>query len=214
MVDVTPLTLGIETYGGIMTPLINRNSTIPISITKEFTTSFDYQKEVEIKIFQGERKLAKHNKKLGEFKLVGIHPAKKGIPKIEVTFDIDENGIVHVSAKDKGTGKSTGIKIQNNGGLSDEEIEKIIKDSKKFDIEDKKNEEIIKMKQSIFYNLENSNDLIEDLKKKKINFNQLENVIKEVNEYLNNHNYTLDELKKLNDKLNDEMNKCSSLLYK
>lgn len=129
LLDVTPLSLGIETLGGVMTKIVERNTTIPVSRSQVFTTAADNQTSTEIHVLQGEREMARDNKTLGRFSLMDIPPAPRGIPQIEVTFDIDANGIVNVSAKDKGTGKSQRITIQSNSGLSDEEIERMVKDA-------------------------------------------------------------------------------------
>ncbi|AXK42577.1 molecular chaperone DnaK [Erythrobacter aureus] len=141
LLDVTPLSLGIETLGGIMTKMIDRNTTIPTKKTQTYSTAEDNQNAVTIRVFQGEREMAQDNKMLGQFDLVGIPAAPRGVPQIEVTFDIDANGIVNVSAKDKGTGKEQQIRIQASGGLSDDDIEKMVQDAEKFADEDKKRKE-------------------------------------------------------------------------
>jgi len=141
LLDVTPLSLGIETLGGIMTRMIDRNTTIPTKKTQVYSTAEDNQQAVTIRVFQGEREMAADNKMLGQFDLVGIPSAPRGVPQIEVTFDIDANGIVNVSAKDKGTGKEQQIRIQASGGLSDSDIDQMVQDAEKFAEEDKKRRE-------------------------------------------------------------------------
>jgi molecular chaperone DnaK len=141
LLDVTPLSLGIETLGGIMTKMIDRNTTIPTKKSQVYSTAEDNQQAVTIRVFQGEREMAQDNKLLGQFDLVGIPPSRRGVPQIEVTFDIDANGLVNVSAKDKGTGKEQQIRIQASGGLSDSDIDQMVKDAEKFAEEDKKRRE-------------------------------------------------------------------------
>jgi molecular chaperone DnaK len=146
LLDVTPLSLGIETLGGVFTRLIDRNTTIPTKKGQVFSTAEDSQNAVTIRVFQGEREMAADNKILGQFDLVGIPPAPRGIPQIEVTFDIDANGIVNVSAKDKGTGKEQQIRIQASGGLSDADIEKMVKDAEAHSAEDKERRALVEAK--------------------------------------------------------------------
>jgi len=143
LLDVTPLTLGIETLGGIRTPIIERNTTIPTSKEQIFSTASDNQPSVEIHVLQGEREMAADNKSLGRFHLGGIPPAPRGIPQIEVKFDLDANGILNVTAKDKATGKEQSIRIEASSGLSDEEIEKMRKDAEAHADEDKAKKELI-----------------------------------------------------------------------
>ena len=138
LLDVTPLSLGIETLGGVFTRMIDRNTTIPTKKSQVFSTAEDNQNAVTIRVFQGEREMAADNKVLGQFDLVGIPPAPRGVPQIEVTFDIDANGIVHVTAKDKGTGKEQQIRIQASGGLNNSDIEKMVQEAEQFAEEDKK----------------------------------------------------------------------------
>ena len=143
LLDVTPLSLGIETLGGVFTRLIDRNTTIPTRKGQVFSTAEDHQSAVTIRVFQGEREMAGDNKLLGQFDLVGIPPAPRGVPQIEVTFDIDANGLVNVSAKDKGTGKEQQIRIQASGGLSDDEIERMVKEAESHADDDKKRRELV-----------------------------------------------------------------------
>ena len=142
LLDVTPLTLGIETKGGVMTKLIERNTTIPSKRSETFSTADDNQSQVEVHVLQGEREMASGNKSLGKFQLAGIPPAPRGMPQIEVTFDIDANGILNVSAKDQGTGKEQTIEIKGGSGLSDEEVQSMVSDAESHADEDRKAKEL------------------------------------------------------------------------
>jgi molecular chaperone DnaK len=172
LLDVTPLSLGIETMGGVMSKMISKNTTIPTKFSQVFSTADDNQPAVTIKVYQGEREIASGNKMLGEFNLEGIPPAPRGTPQIEVTFDIDANGILHVGAKDKGTGKENKITIKANSGLSDEEIEKMVKDAELNADEDKKKVEMVQAR------------------------NQAEAMINSVNKSVAEHGDKLDEAEK------------------
>jgi molecular chaperone DnaK len=149
LLDVTPLSLGIETLGGVMTKLIERNTTIPTRKSETFSTAADNQTSVEIKVYQGERDFARDNKLLGAFHLVGIPPAPRGVPQVEVTFDIDANGIMNVSAKDLGTGKEQKITITSSSGLSKDDVDRLVKDAEAHASEDKERREEIEAKNQL-----------------------------------------------------------------
>lgn len=194
LLDVTPLTIGIETMGGILTPLIERNSTIPTKKSQTFSTAEDNQSAVTIRVFQGERKMANDNKLLGQFNLEGIAPAPRGLAQIEVTFDVDANGILHVSAKDKATGKEQKITIQSCGGLSDEEIVQMVKDAEENYSKDEQKKALVEAKNkadSLIHSVEKSlkehGDKISSIDKKEV-----ENAIKDLRSVIELEN--LDEI--------------------
>jgi len=202
--DVTPLTLGIETLGGIRTPIIQRNTTIPTKKSQIFSTAADSQPAVTINVLQGEREMAGDNKSLGRFDLVGIPPAPRGIPQIEVAFDIDANGIVHVSAKDLGTGKEQKIIVTGGSGLDKNEIEKMLRESEKNAEEDKKKKEKIELKNTS-ENLIYTTERLLDENKDKIDGETSDKIKKEMDELREAIN--TDDASKIKKKL-DEVNKA------
>jgi molecular chaperone DnaK len=215
LLDVTPLTLSIETLGGVATPIIERNTTIPVKMSKVFSTADDYQTTVTIKVLQGERPMAKDNINLGTFNLEGIPPAPRGVPQIEVTFDIDANGILSVSAKDKGTGKTQKITITAPNKLSKDQIEKMMKEAKENEEADKKRREIIELRNevsSLAYSLEKTmNDfkdkISEDEKK------EIEDIVKKVNEDTKKEDLDESEVNSDKEKLTEIINRISAKIY-
>ena len=214
LLDVTPLSLGIETYGGVMTKLIEKNTTIPSRKSQVFSTAADNQPAVSIHVLQGEREMAGDNKTLGRFELVGIPPAPRGVPQVEVTFDIDANGIVHVSAKDMGTGKEQSIQITANSGLSDAEIQQMVKDAEAHAEEDKKKRELIEARKqldSLIYSTEKSfSELSAQLSDE--DKNKLTESIEEAKKHLESKE--LSELKAATDALQQATHKLTEEMYK
>jgi molecular chaperone DnaK len=213
LLDVTPLTLGIETLGAIFTRMIPRNTTIPTKKTETFSTAADNQPSVEIHVLQGERDMAAHNRTLGRFHLDGIPPAPRGIPKVEVTFDIDANGILHVSAKDIGTGKQQAITITGHSGLEENEIENMVKDAETHSEEDKKRKEIIDAKNQadqMIYGLEKllkeNKDKIQEEQASQIQ-SEIENTKKAV------ESEDLEQIKQALEKLSQESHKLTEQMY-
>ncbi len=213
LLDVSPLTLGIETLGGIATPLIQRNTTIPTRKSQVFSTAADGQTSVEIHVVQGERQMAADNKTLGRFTLSGIAPAPRGIPQIEVTFDIDANGIVNVSAKDKGTGKEANITITASTNLSDDEIDKAVKEAERFAEEDKKRKESIEIKNNAEQTVYQTEKTLKDLgdKVSAEDKAKLEEKIQEVNKIKDSDD--LEAIKKATEELTQEFYAISSKIY-
>ncbi|MBW1764063.1 MAG: molecular chaperone DnaK [Deltaproteobacteria bacterium] len=213
LLDVTPLSLGIETLGGVFTKLIEKNTTIPTKKSQTFSTAADNQPAVEIHVLQGEREMSTYNKTLGRFQLVGIPPAPRGVPQVEVTFDIDANGIVSVSAKDMGTGKEQSIKITASSGLSEQEIEQLIKDAEMHAEEDKTKRELVdarNMADSLIYSteksLKESGDTLDDATKGNINTS-----IEKLKKAMEGDN--TEEIKRLTDELTQASHKLAEAMY-
>ena len=216
LLDVTPLSLGIETLGGVMTKVIERGITIPTKKAQVFSTAEDNQPAVSIHVLQGERELAKDNKSLGKFDLTGIPSAPRGVPQIEVTFDIDANGILTVSAKDKATGKSQEIKITGSSGLSDSEIDKMVQDAELHKEEDAKRKEVIEARNtadSLVYQSEKSLSEVKDDALSTEDKANIQKAIDELKEVLKNENASKDEIEAKIKALNDVSHKLAEAMY-
>jgi len=213
LLDVTPLSLGIETLGGVFTKLIERNTTIPARKTEVFSTAADNQTSVEIHVLQGEREMARANKTIGRFHLDGIPPAPRGVPQIEVTFDIDANGILNVSAKDKATGKEQSIRIEASSGLSDQEIDQMVEDAEEHAEEDKHQRELVEAKNqadNLVYqtekNIKEFDDQLSDDEK-----SQLEKAKENLKEVKDSED--LEKIKQMTEELNETWSGISSKMY-
>ncbi|MDR0467982.1 MAG: Hsp70 family protein, partial [Campylobacteraceae bacterium] len=216
LLDVTPLSLGIETLGGVMTRLIDKGTTIPAKKAQTFSTAEDNQPAVTIHVLQGEREFAKDNKSLGQFNLEGIPAAPRGIPQIEVTFDIDANGILTVSAKDKASGKAQEIKITGSSGLDEKEIEKMVKDAELHKEEDKKRKELVDAKNSAEALVHQTEKSMNELKENVPNEDRanIEKALNELKEVLKNENVTKDEIDTKVKNLTEVSHKLAEAMYK
>src|SRR5207253_8535860 len=214
LLDVTPLSLGIETLGGVFTKLIERNTTVPTRKSEIFSTASDNQPGVEIHVLQGERQLSRDNKTIGKFQLTDIPPAPRGMPQIEVTFDIDANGILHVSAKDLGTGKEQKITITASSGLSKDEIEKMRKDAEAHAEEDRQHREEIESRNEADNAVYRSEKMLKDNAEKisGADKSKIENAIKDLREALKGSDTSA--MKSASDKLNEVWQSVSAELYK
>ncbi len=214
LLDVTPLSLGIETLGGVTTVLIPRNTTIPTKKSEVFSTASDSQTSVEVHVLQGEREIARDNRTLGRFHLEGIPPAPRGTPQVEVTFDIDANGIVHVSAKDRATNKEQRITITASSGLSDDEIQRMVKDAEQHNEEDKKRRELIEERNKLDSMIYNVEKMLKDNQEKlpAASIEPVEKALKEAKEKLDSQ--VVDELKAVHESLTSASHKLAEELYK
>jgi molecular chaperone DnaK len=215
LLDVTPLSLGIETLGGVATKLIERNTTIPVRKSEIFSTAADNQTSVEVHVLQGEREMARDSRTLGKFHLVGIPSAPRGVPQVEVTFDIDANGIVNVSAKDLGTGQEQAITITSSSGLSDDEINNMVSDAEEHAEEDKKYREVIEVRNqadSMAYTTEKMLKENED-KIPAEDKQAIEDAIAEVRKVLENVDATADEINEAKAKLETASHKLAEVMY-
>ena len=215
LLDVTPLSLGLETLGGVAHKLIPRNTTIPTKKSEVFTTAEDFQNTVEVHIVQGEREMASDNRTLGRFQLSGIPPAPRGVPQVEVTFDIDANGIMNVSAKDKGTGKTQQITITASSGLTKDEVDKMVKDADANRAEDEKRKELIEAKNQLD-NLTYQMEKMKNENKEKMppeDVAAVEGVVKEARE-IKEKAQTKEEIEQVLQKINQVSSKVAQNLYK